>query len=97
MAMHNPPHPGEFISEVYLAPYEVSLRKLAELLDVVPSTLTRLVRGQSAVTPEMSLRLSVALGRSPESWLAMQHNYDLWQARKRVNLRKVKKLHVDAA
>lgn len=97
MPMHNPPHPGEFINEVYLAPYSVSLRKLAELLDVVPSTLTRLIRGQSAITPEMALRLSVALGRSPESWLAMQHNYDLWQARKRINLRKVKKLDVDAA
>jgi addiction module HigA family antidote len=97
MVMHDPPHPGEFINEVYLAPYQVSLRKLAELLDVVPSTLTRLIRGQSGITPEMALRLSVALGRSPESWLAMQHNYDLWQARKRINLRKVKKLDVDAA
>ena len=97
MVIHNPPHPGEFINDVYLAPYGVSLRKLAELLDVVPSTLTRLIRGQSAITPEMALRLSVALGRSPESWLAMQHNYDLSEARKRVNLRKVKKLDVDAA
>jgi antitoxin HigA-1 len=69
----------------------------AELLDVVPSTLTRLIRGRSAITPEMALRLSLAVGRSPESWLAMQHNYDLWQAHKRVNLRRVKKLDVDAA
>ncbi len=97
MSMHNPPHPGEFISSVYLEPYGVSLRKLAERLDVVPSTLARLIRGQSAVSPEMALRLSVAIGRSPESWLAMQHSYDLWQARKRVDLRKVKKLDVDAA
>jgi antitoxin HigA-1 len=37
------------------------------------------------------------LGRTPESWLALQHNHDLWRARKRVNLRKVKKLDVDAA
>lgn len=97
MPMHNPPHPGEFIRDVYLEPYGVSLRKLAERLDVVPSTLARLIRGQSAISPEMALRLSVALGRSPESWLAMQHNYDLWQARQRVDLRKVKKLDVDAA
>ena len=97
MPMHNPPHPGEFIRDVYLDPYGVSLRKLAERLDVVPSTLARLIRGQSAISPEMALRLSVALGRSPESWLAMQHNYDLWQARQRVDLRKVKKLDVDAA
>ena len=97
MAMVNPPHPGEFINDVYLAPYGVSSRKLAKLLDVAPSTLTRLIRAQSTVTPEMALRLSIALGRSPESWLAMQHNYDLWQARKRLNLRKVRKLDLDAA
>jgi antitoxin HigA-1 len=97
MAMHNPPHPGAFINELYLEPHGVSLRKLAELLDVAPSTLARLIKGQSGVTPEMALRLSVALGRTPESWLALQHNHDLWRARKRVNLRKVKKLDVDAA
>jgi antitoxin HigA-1 len=97
MAMHNPPHPGAFISEIYLEPHGVSLRRLAELLDVAPSTLARLIKGQSGVTPEMALRLSVALGRTPESWLALQHNHDLWRARKRVNLRKVKKLDVDAA
>jgi antitoxin HigA-1 len=97
MAMHNPPHPGAFISEIYLEPHGVSLRKLAELLDVAPSTLARLIKGQSGVTPEMALRLSVALGRTPESWLALQHNHDLWRARKRVNLQKVKKLDVDAA
>jgi len=97
MAMVNPPHPGEFINDVYLRPFGVSSRRLAELLDVAPSTLTRLIRAQSTVTPEMALRLSIALGRSPESWLAMQHNYDLWQARKRLNLRKVRKLDLDAA
>lgn len=97
MAMHNPPHPGDFIDDLYLAPYGVSSRRLAELLDVAPSTLTRLIRAQSAVTPEMALRLSIALGRSPESWLAMQHNYDLWQARKHLNLRRVRKLDLDAA
>jgi antitoxin HigA-1 len=97
MAMHNPPHPGEFIREIYLAPYGVSLRTLAEHLDVVPSTLARLIRGQSGISPEMALRLSVALGRSPESWLAMQHNFDLWKARKSLDLGRVTKLEVDAA
>lgn len=97
MAMHNPPHPGEFINDIYLKPHGISLRKLADRLDVVPSTLARLVRGRSAVSPEMALRLSVALGRTPESWLAMQQNYDLWRARKRIDLRKVKRLDLEAA
>ena len=86
MRMHNPPHPGEFIRDIYLAPYGLSVRSLAESLDVSASTLTRIVNGQSGISPEMALRLSKAIGRSPESWLAMQHNYDLWQARQSTDL-----------
>lgn len=69
--MHKPPHPGEFISEVYLEPSNISVRRLAAALDVSPSTLSRLLNGSTAVSPVMALRLSKALGRSPESWLAM--------------------------
>lgn len=97
MAMHNPPHPGEFVSEVYLAPHGVSGRELAEKLDVSASTLSRILKGSSRVTPEMALRLSKALGRSPESWLAMQDAHDLWLARQTVNLKRVGKLKLAAA
>jgi len=78
--MHNPPHPGEFITDIYLEPYGVSGRELADRLDVAPSTLSRVLKGTSRVTPEMALRLAKALGRSPESWLAMQNAHDLWIA-----------------
>lgn len=97
MGMHNPPHPGEFIRDIYVTPYEFSVRKVADSLGVSPSTLNRLLNGQSNVSPEMALRLSKALGRSPESWLAMQDQYNLWHARKSVNLKQVKKLNVSAA
>lgn len=86
MSMYNPPHPGEFIEEIYLKPFGMSCRFLAEKLNVSPSTLNRLIKKQSGVTPEMALRLSKAIGRTPESWLAMQDNYDLWQAKQRINL-----------
>ena len=92
MNMHNPPHPGEFIREVYLEPLNVSFRSVAEKLKVSPSTFHRLIKGQSSVSSEMALRLSKTLGRSPESWLAMQDNYNLWQAKQRVNLDEVEKL-----
>lgn len=92
MKMHNPPHPGEFIQEIFLEPNNLSLRMVAAKLKVSTSTLSRLVNGQSSVTSEMALRLSKTLGRSPESWLIMQNNYDLWQAQKRVNLQEVEKL-----
>ena len=77
MPMHNPPHPGEFITEVYLKPNNLSARELATKLDVAGSTLHRILTGSSGVSPEMALRLAKALGRSPESWLAMQYNHDL--------------------
>lgn len=86
MTMHNPPHPGEFIREVYLDELELSIRAVAAKLKVSPSTFTRLLNGQSSLSPEMALRLSKTLGRSPESWLAMQSQYDLWQARQTINL-----------
>lgn len=97
MSMHNPPHPGEFIRSVYLEELGVSVRKVAESLDVSPSTFTRLLNGDSNVSPEMALRLSKTLGRSPESWLAMQDSFNLWHARKEVDLRGVRKLKAGAA
>lgn len=97
MTMHNPPHPGEFITEVYLVPNNLSGRELAAKLGVAASTLNRVLTGASGVSPEMALRLWKALGRSPESWLAMQYNRDLWQARRRVNLGDVEKVKLTAA
>ena len=97
MAMHNPPHPGEFITEVYLAPNNLSGRELAAKLGVAASTLNRIITGSSGISPEMALRLSKALGRSPESWLAMQYHYDLWQAKRHVKLGNVGRVKLTAA
>ena len=94
MSMHNPPHPGEFIREVYLEPLSVSYRAVALKLHVAPSTFNRLIQGRSNISSEMALRLSKTLGRSPESWLAMQSNYNLWQAKQHINLDEVEKLAI---
>lgn len=97
MTMHNPPHPGEFIREIYLEPFEISGRQLAAKLGVSASTLNRILNGNSGISSEMALRLSKSLGRSPESWLTMQDNYNLWQARQTVNLDAVEKIEFRAA
>lgn len=95
--MHNPPHPGEFILEVYIVPFEVSGRDLAAKLDVSPSTLSRVLNGSSRVTPEMALRLSKSLGRSAQSWLAMQDAHDLWVAEQTLDLSRVTPLDLAAS
>ena len=92
MKMHTPPHPGEFIQEVYLEPYNLSLRFVASKLKVSTSTLSRLIKGQSSVSSEMALRLSITFGRTPESWLNMQNNYNLWQSEQKIDLEEVEKL-----
>ncbi len=97
MDMHNPPHPGEFIREVYLEPFEITGRQLSAKLGVSPSTLNRILNGNSGISSEMALRLSKTLGRSPESWLTMQNNHDLWLARQSVNLDAVEKIEFRAA
>jgi addiction module HigA family antidote len=93
--MFDPPHPGEFIAEVYLDPSGMSGRELAGKLGVTPSTLQRLLRGSHGVSPEMALRLSVVLGRSAESWLALQDAYDLWQARQALDVSSLEPLVLD--
>ena len=97
MGMHNPPHPGEFIFATYIEPYGTSIRALADSLGVSPSTINRIINAQSAITPSMALRLSKALGRTPESWLAMQYQFDLWHAKQEVDLKSVKKMKFKAA
>ena len=97
MPMHNPPHPGQFIREVYLEPNDITGRQLSAKLGVAPSTLNRILMGNSGISPEMALRLSKALGRSPESWLIMQDNHDLWLARQSVNLDAVEPIEFHVA
>ncbi len=97
MTMFNPPHPGEFIQATYMEPFSLSCRYLARQLDVAASTLNRVLKKQSGISPEMALRLSKTLGRSPESWLSMQDAYDLWLAKKNVKLDKVSKIKLEVA
>ena len=97
MAMRNPPHPGEFIKATYMEPFDLSCRFLARQLNVAASTLNRVLKAQSGISPEMALRLSKALGRSPESWLSMQDAYDLWHAKKHIELNCVQKVKIIAA
>jgi antitoxin HigA-1 len=79
MKMHNPPHPGEIIKGLWLDPMDISITDAAEAMGVSRKTLSKIVNGKGSVTPEMAVRLSIALGSSPESWLGHQAAYDLWQ------------------
>ena len=83
MAMHNPPHPGEILRELWLAPLALSITAAAEQLKVSRKTLSEIVNGRAAVSPEMALRFELAFGKSAASWLGHQSAFDLWQLQDR--------------
>lgn len=95
---HNPPHPGELIRKVYLDPFKDTLSRseVARHLSVSRSNFNRLVNEQVDVTSEMALRLSRVLGGTAESWMRLQINYDLWQARKKVKVSGLQPLQLSA-
>jgi addiction module HigA family antidote len=76
--MFNPPHPGEVLKE--FLPEHVSVTEAARKLGVSRQAFSAIINGRAGITADMALRLSKALGTSPDMWLGMQMQYDLWQA-----------------
>ena len=92
MGMYNPPHPGEIIREFCIDPLGLSVTDAAKALGVTRKTLSALLNGRSGISPEMALRLSKVFGRSPEAWLKLQLQYDLWAAQPSVDLKNLRRI-----
>ena len=92
-----PAHPGRILKNLYLTPLGISNTKLAEAIGVSRKAISYIVNERKSVTPEMALRLSRAFpNTSPEFWLNLQKNYDLWQAARDVqHLQNIQPLFVD--
>ena len=82
MAMSNPPHPGRSIKENCLVPLSLNITEAAKVLGVARHTLSRVLNGHAAISPEMAIRLEKAGWSNAEFWLRRQTTYDLVQARK---------------
>ncbi len=78
--MHNPPHPGEVLQEMWLLPAGGTITAAALALGCSRKHISSIVNGRAAITADMALRLAAWLETSPESWLTMQTAWDLWQA-----------------
>lgn len=79
--MHNPPHPGEILRADYLEPLGLSVTEAAAALGVTRKTLSAVLNERAGISPTMAHRLSKALDTSPEFWINLQAQFDLWQAR----------------
>ncbi len=87
-----PVHPGEVLKGLYLDPMEITITEAASRLGITRKTLSQLINGHMGISAEMSLRLSKALKTTPELWLNMQQNYDLWFAAQKMKSVKVKEI-----
>ena len=92
MRMHNPPHPGEIIREFCIEPLDLTVTETAEALGVARKTLSTLLNGRAGISPEMALRLSKVFGRTPEGWLRLQFQFDLWKAEQSLDISKLKRI-----
>lgn len=78
--MHNPPHPGAVLRE--WLPEEMTVTDAAASLQVARVTLSKILNGNAGISADMALRLSQWLGTSPDIWMGLQGQFDLWQAGK---------------
>jgi len=95
MRMHNPPHPGEIIREFCIEPLNLSVTEAANALGVTRKTLSALLNGRSGISPEMALRLSKVFGRTPEGWLRLQLQFDLWKTEQSVDISRLKRVEAN--
>jgi antitoxin HigA-1 len=77
--VRNPIHPGEILEEEYLKPLELSQSEFARRLGTTHAVVNEICRGKRGVSPKMALRLAAYFKTTPEMWLSMQLNWDLWQ------------------
>ena len=78
MTMHNPAHPGEILKELLIEPLELTITDVAEHLNVSRKTLSKVLNGRGAITPEMAVRLELVFSKpSADHWLRLQSAYDL--------------------
>ncbi|MCG8994125.1 HigA family addiction module antidote protein [Laribacter hongkongensis] len=78
--MHNPAHPGTVLADWLDG---ISVTDAARKLGITRTALSRILHGHAGISADMAIRLSEALGTTPELWLGMQSAYDLWQAGQR--------------
>ena len=84
MKMHNPPHPGEILREMYLTPLHLTVTAAAEGLGVSRKALSELLNGHTDISRDMAIRLAKAFPNTDiRFWLDLQLQYDTWQAEQR--------------
>jgi len=80
--MHHPPHPGTVLLGLFLKPHGLTIQEVARAIGISRTALSQFVNGHTRLSLEMARRLAGAFRTSPDVWLNLQHEHDLWNARR---------------
>jgi len=94
MEIHDPAHPGEIVREECLRPLGLTVTAAAEALGVTRRAFSDLLNGHTGVSPDMAIRLEKVFGSTADTWLRLQMQRNLWEARPRADKIKVNRRFV---
>jgi addiction module HigA family antidote len=97
MEMHDPAHPGEIVREECLKPLGLTVTAAAEALGITRKALSDLLNGHTGISPDMAIRLEQVFGSTADTWLRLQLQRNLWEARQRSEKIKVNRRFTTAA
>ena len=93
LVQYAPHHPGEILNELYFQPLNLTVTEAAGKLLITRPNLSGIVNGKNGISPQMALKLAKAFNTTPQYWMNLQNNYDLWKASQQKGLlRKVRSL-----
>ena len=73
-----PTHPGEIIKYEYLEPLNMTQQQLANAIGVTRVRINEIILGKRSVTPDTAFRLSKYFNTTPDFWINLQINIDMW-------------------
>jgi len=90
-----PSHPGSILRELFIKERGLTITEVADGLGIARGNLSAIVNERAGISPELAIKLSVAFGNTPQFWVNLQKNYELWQAEQKVDRSRIR--HFKAA
>jgi len=92
-----PNHPGSVLKELFIDGRELTITEVAAGLGMARANLSAVVNGHTGISPELAVKLSEAFGNSPQFWINLQNNYELWHAEQKVDRKGIRHFYKASA
>ena len=88
-----PSRPGEILKEMFITERNLTITEVAKGLNMARANLSSVINGHLGISPELAVKLSEAFGNTPQFWVNLQNNYELWHAEKKINRAEIRHFH----